>query len=101
MSNFSYFFYGGKSYLIRASIKGEGKPVLSVQWRDAGNRWCAHLENLRSYFEEDLGNGWKRAVQFVFFPPEEASSFSILISPNGKENSKTPIYIDDIEAFEI
>lgn len=91
----------GKSYLIRASIKGGEKAVMSIQWRDAKNRWVAQLENLRSNFEEDLGNGWKRAVQFVFSPPEEASFFSIVISPNAASGSKSSILIDDVEALEI
>ena len=89
----------GKTYLIRASIKGEGNPVMSVQWRNAKNAWCSHMENLRASFDEKLSDGWKRATQFIFAPPAEASFFSVLISPAGKVPGVC--YIDDVEIFEI
>ena len=89
----------GKTYLIRASIKGEGNPVMSVQWRNAKNAWCSHMENLRTSFDEKLNDGWKRATQFIFAPPAEASFFSVLISPAGKVPGVC--YIDDVEIFEI
>lgn len=89
----------GKTYLVRASFKGEGKPEMRIQWRNEKNAWCCSMENLFASFDEDMGDGWKRATQFICTPPSEACFFSVLISPAGKVPGEC--FIDDVEIFEI
>ena len=89
----------GKTYLIRACVKGEGKPEMRIQWRNEKNAWCCSMENLPAVFDEKLEDDWMRATQFICAPPSEASFFSVVISP--AEKVPGVCFIDDVEIFEI
>ena len=88
------------AYIVRASAKLSNRcgASLSVQWRNAQGKWCDHAMNVATSFNEDLGNGWKRATLVIRNVPENARYLSVMLNSyaGGPEDS---VLFDNVEVF--
>ena len=89
-------------YIVRACCRTEGRanPGLSVGWRDPKGKWCGQLAGLTGVFNEDIGNGWKRATVVVTSIHPRAGFLSVGLYSTAKGNGNI-IYFDNIEVFEL
>ena len=92
----------GKVYVVRAVSKktGKGGGILRIQWKNAKSKWHNHSMIISAPYNEDLGNGWKRATLFVREIPETSAYLCPLLTytGTGKEDS---ILIDKVEVFSL
>ena len=92
----------GKVYVVRAVSKktGKGGGILRIQWKNAKGKWHNHSMIISAPYNEDLGNGWKRATLFVREIPETSAFLCPLLTytGTGKEDS---ILIDKVEVFSL
>ena len=88
------------AYIVRASAKLFNKcgASLSVHWRNAQGKWCDHAMNVATSFNEDLGNGWKRATLVIRNVPENARYLSVMLNSyaGGPDDS---VLFDNVELF--
>lgn len=90
------------AYIVRASAKTEGRAggSLGIQWRNKDGIWCNHSLSLSSPFNEDIGNGWKRATIVVSSVPENTLYLSPMLNSAGS-SGKDFILFDNIEVFDL
>lgn len=92
----------GNVYIVRAVSKtsGKGGGVLRIQWKNSRGRWHNHAMIIAAPYNEDLGNGWKRATLFVREIPEGSAYLCPLLTftGTGKEDS---ILLDKVEVFNL
>ena len=97
----------GKQYVITARSKNEGlfgNPSLAYFFRDSKGRGLWSLQTSTS-FNEDLGDGWKRATAFLTVPPGlDIASLTVSACVTGSQDPKggdKGILFDDIELYPV
>lgn len=90
------------SYVVRACAKTTGKCGISliIQWGDKKGKWCAGLMNVSAPFDEDLGDGWKRATLVLRNIPENAVSLAPLLYSYASGPEDAALF-DNVEVFNI
>ena len=89
-------------YVVRACAKIKGKcgASLHVQWRNEQRKWHSHLLAVSAPFDEDLGNGWKRATLVIRNIPEATGYMSVLLYSRAG-NPDDAVLFDNVEIFNI
>ena len=89
-------------YVVRACAKTTGKCCVSliIQWKNQKGAWCSTLMNVAAPFDEDLGNGWKRATLVLRNVPEEARYLSPMLYSYA-DSSDAAVLFDNVEVFNI
>lgn len=59
----------GGVYAVEAYAKGQGRPTIRVRWQYNGEWRSPELDGYIN-FEEDAGNGWKKALGIITVPAE-------------------------------
>ena len=92
----------GKVYVVRAVCKRQGKGggILRIQWKSKEGRWHNHAMTLAAPYNEDLGNGWRRATLFVREVPENSAYLCPLLTYTGT-GREDAILLDKAEVFSI
>ena len=89
------------AYIIRAKAKfaGQSGGSLGIQWRNEKGIWHNHNMVLAAPFNEDQGDGWKRATIIVRSVPAGSRYLSPMLRSSGKKDSF--VLFDDVEVFSI
>ena len=92
----------GKVYVVRAVSRktGKGGGILRIQWKNAKGKWHNHSMIISAPYNEDLGNGWKRATLFVREIPETSAYLCPLLTYTGT-SKEDGILIDKVEVFSL
>ena len=91
-------------YILRVCAKMPKKvtgATLGVQFRNKNFRWFAHEKCTSTTFNEDLGNGWKRATLFIKELPPGVGAMSIMLATDGGGDPDEITYFDNAEIFEV
>ena len=91
-------------YIVRACAKIPGKIAgasMSVQFRNKKGRWFAQERIVSASFQEDLGDGWKRATLLIRELPEGIGGMSIMLGSSSTGSPEETVLFDNAEIFEV
>ncbi len=97
----------GEQLVITARAKNEGmygSPKLDYFFRNSQGQGLWALQ-VSTAFNEDLGDGWKRATAFITVPPDnDIVSMTVCVGVSGSQDPKGEdkgILFDDIEMYRV
>jgi hypothetical protein len=79
--------------------KGKVSPEVYIQWKSLDNKWLK--QNVRITFDEDLGNGWKRACKIINVPPGVGYFGLHVIMVSANPTPENMCYFDNIRLHKL